>query len=73
VAFEKVRDCVKEIPVRREQDGGKILCFLKHLGIIDPLIAGPAKIKNFVACALKECDSGFREILVEQELHATAP
>jgi hypothetical protein len=72
VAVESMRDGMKEIPIRGEQDGSVVLGFAKHFGIFDSLVAGSAEIEDLMPCGFKEGDSRLREILVEQELHAKA-
>jgi hypothetical protein len=61
---------MKEIPVGGEQDGSVVLGFLEYFGIINPLVAGSAKIEDLMHCGFEEGDRSLWEILVEQELHA---
>jgi hypothetical protein len=70
VALESMRDGVEKIPIRGEQNGSVVLGFLEHFGIVNPLVAGSAKIEDFMSCRFEEGDRRLREILVEQELHA---
>jgi len=72
VVVEQMRDGMEEIPIRGEQYGSKVLGFLEHYGIVNPLITGSAKIEDAMPGTFEECDCRRREILVEQELHATA-
>ena len=70
--FEKMGNCVKEIPVCCQNDRANILCLTEQFVIRHTLPFRATNVENLVPKFRQPCCCRLREILVQKEPHATA-
>lgn len=62
---------VVKIPIRGQNDRRLCLSELEDLGVSRPLLSDLPEVQNHVGSPFEKSPGGFREILVQQERHAT--